>query len=119
VTCDRTGTVHVERCLFHENASDSLVSAIYIYAPHAAVTIVNNTFIGNSAPQYGSILLHSCSYTTNLAHNIIAYEKLGYGLYSLESYGVNESHNIFRGNAKGSIRYRKGRPGPPPIRFIA
>ncbi len=101
VACSRMGMVHIEDCLFHENASDSMVSAIYIYGAQA--TIVNNTFIDNSAPQYGSILLRSCRYTTNLANNIIAYEKLGYGLYALYSYGIDKSCNVFWGNAKGPI----------------
>ncbi len=100
VTCARGEMVHVEDCLFHENASDSVVSAIYIYSSHA--TIVNNTFVGNSAPQCGSILLiHGLA--INLANNIIANEKLGYGLYAIETYGIKKSCNVFWGNAKGSI----------------
>jgi hypothetical protein len=104
LTCGRLGMVHIEDCLFHENASDSVVSAIHIYNSYA--TIVNNTFIGNSAPQYGSILLNS-KCTISLIKNIIANEKLGFGLYAMLTYGIIESYNIFWGNAKGSMAGRE------------
>jgi hypothetical protein len=99
VSCDN-GYMAITDCLFHGNVTGVVSGGLYFWRSSGIVR--NNTFDGNTSPEWGSVVVHE-SPGVGVDRNIISNDSAGYGIALIQC-SIAHSCNLFWNNPKGPIR---------------
>jgi hypothetical protein len=87
-------------CLFHGNVTGVVSGGLYFWRSSGVVR--NNTFDGNTSPEWGSVVVQE-SPGVGVFLNIISNDTAGYGIALIQC-SIAHSCNLFWNNPKGPIR---------------